>query len=101
MADERSYAMPLTQELIADVLGLSVPHVNRTLRQLRSDGLLTIEGQRVLINDFEGLSSLAGFKRAYLDRLRIPEGLLAEPEPAPFETAEKGPSATRVAAAPG
>jgi CRP-like cAMP-binding protein len=35
LADERSYRMPLTQELIGDALGLSVPHVNRTLRRLR------------------------------------------------------------------
>jgi CRP-like cAMP-binding protein len=35
LADERSFRMPLTQELIGDALGLSVPHVNRTLRQLR------------------------------------------------------------------
>jgi CRP-like cAMP-binding protein len=73
LADERSYAMPLTQELVADILGLSVPHVNRTLRQLRDDQLLRMEGQRVVIADFEGLSNLAGFKRTYLDRLRIPE----------------------------
>jgi CRP-like cAMP-binding protein len=49
LADEKSYRVPLTQELIADALGLSVPHVNRTLRQLRDDGLVTIEDQRVVI----------------------------------------------------
>src|SRR5690348_1150726 len=35
-----TFPMPFTQELIGDALGLSVPHVNRTLRQLRSDELL-------------------------------------------------------------
>ena len=39
--------MPLTQELIGDALGLSVPHVNRTLRQLRDDDLVRIEAHRV------------------------------------------------------
>ncbi|HEY2676427.1 MAG TPA: helix-turn-helix domain-containing protein [Steroidobacteraceae bacterium] len=32
--------MPFTQQLISDALGLSLPHVNRTLRQLRNDDLL-------------------------------------------------------------
>ena len=39
LGDARSFPMPLTQELLADALGLSVPHVNRTLRQLRDDDL--------------------------------------------------------------
>ena len=32
LADERSYRLPLTQELLADALGLSVQYVNQTLR---------------------------------------------------------------------
>jgi CRP-like cAMP-binding protein len=44
LADERSYQMPLTQELVGDALGSSVPHVSRTLRQLREEDLVAIEG---------------------------------------------------------
>jgi CRP-like cAMP-binding protein len=75
LADDRSFRMPLTQELIADAQGLSVPHVNRTLRQLRDDGLVTIEDQRVVINDIESLSALADFDTTYLRRLCIPASL--------------------------
>jgi CRP-like cAMP-binding protein len=75
LADEKSYRMPLTQELIADVLGLSVPHVNRTLRQLRGDGLVTIEEQRVVINDIDAMSALADFETSYLSHFRIPAAL--------------------------
>jgi len=75
LADERSYRLPLTQELIADALGLSVPHVNRTLRRLRDDGLVTIEEQRVMINDIDALSALADFERTYLSHFRIPASL--------------------------
>ena len=64
--------MPLTQELMADVLGLSVPHVNRMVRCLRDEGLATIEGQRVVIHDLASLSALAGFEERYLMRQRIP-----------------------------
>jgi CRP-like cAMP-binding protein len=73
LADERSFPMPLTQELIGDALGLSVPHVNRTLRQLRGDELVAIEAHRVTIKDIAALSALADFERSYLSRFRIPD----------------------------
>jgi CRP-like cAMP-binding protein len=75
IAEERSYQMPLTQELLGDLLGLSMPHVNRSLRQLRDDGLVAIEEHRVVIKDFEGLAVLADFERSYLNRFRISEAL--------------------------
>ena len=81
LADEHSYPMPFTQELIGDALGLSVPHVNRTLRQLRNDDLLVIEHQHVVIKDIEALSALAGFDRKYLSRFRIPEMFKSAAEP--------------------
>jgi CRP-like cAMP-binding protein len=75
LADDLSYALPLTQELMADVLGLSGPHINRMVRCLRDEGLATIEGQRVVIHDLASLSTLAGFEEHYLTRRPIP-GLL-------------------------
>jgi len=73
LADECSFRMPLTQELIGDALGLSVPHVNRTLRQLRDDQLVSIEEHMVIIKDVEALSAMADFERSYLDQFRLPE----------------------------
>ena len=72
LADARSYEMPLTQELMADALGLSVPHVNRTLRRLRDDGLVSIEGQRLTFSDVDLLSRRVDFDRAYLGTGTIP-----------------------------
>jgi CRP-like cAMP-binding protein len=72
LADERSYCMPLTQELIADALGLSVPHVNRTLRRLREDGLISLEGSRLTCQDLPALARLADFDRRNLAEHRIP-----------------------------
>ena len=72
LADERSFRMPLTQELIADALGLSVPHVNRTLRQLRDDELVSIEQNIVIVNNVEELAALADFKKSYLGQFRMP-----------------------------
>lgn len=45
------YACPLSQYLLADVLGLSAVHVNCVLRELREDGLVTFQHGRVEIHD--------------------------------------------------
>lgn len=78
LADERSYRLPLTQEMISDALGLSIPYVNRVLQQLRHDGLVTIKDQLVVIENMEELSALADFDQLYLKPPSIAE-LLAEP----------------------
>lgn len=72
LAEERSYVLPLTQELIADVLGLSGPHVSRMLRCMREERLVTIEGHRLTVIDLESLTVLAGFDGDYLARFRLP-----------------------------
>jgi CRP-like cAMP-binding protein len=77
LADERSYRLPLTQELIGDALGLSVPHVNRTLRQLRDDDLVSIEDHRVVLKNIEALTVLADFEPTYLSHFSFPP----QPEP--------------------
>jgi CRP-like cAMP-binding protein len=73
LADERSFAIPLTQELIGDALGLSVPHVNRVLRQLRDDDILKIKEGIVIVNDVDALEELADFEQTYLKPLSISE----------------------------
>jgi CRP-like cAMP-binding protein len=47
LVDERGFHMPLTQEHLADTLGLSVVHVNRSLKALRLEGLATFRFRRV------------------------------------------------------
>ena len=53
-----SFAFPLTQEQIGDYLGLTLVHVNRTLRALREQGLLSITRQMVSIPDPNRLRAL-------------------------------------------
>jgi CRP-like cAMP-binding protein len=77
LADERSFRLPLTQEVIGDVLGLSIPYVNRVLQQLRVAGLVRISGQLVVVENIEELSALADFEQTYLKPLSITE-LLAD-----------------------
>jgi CRP-like cAMP-binding protein len=68
LAQDHSYKIPLTQELLGDALGLSIPHVNRVLRRLREDGLVVVEDQRVTIQNIDALSELADFEPGYLSR---------------------------------
>lgn len=67
MADRRGYLCPLSQYLLADALGLSAVHVNRVLRELREDGLLTFQKGRVIFDDYDGLVDFCAFDRTYLD----------------------------------
>ena len=60
LAGDNSFAMPLTQNVLADVLGFSVVHVNRTMQQLRRDGLLDVRRGRVNLMHPERLQALAG-----------------------------------------
>lgn len=77
LADASCYRLPLTQEMISDALGLSIPYVNRLLQQLRQEGLVTIKDQLVVIENMEELASLADFEHAYLRPLSIAEFVAA------------------------
>lgn len=44
-------AMPLTQPDLADIVGLTPVHVNRVLKQLRSEGLVEIRGKQLRLPD--------------------------------------------------
>jgi CRP-like cAMP-binding protein len=72
LADETGYALPLTQADLADVTGLTSVHVNRMLKKLRDEKLLTFRGGRVTIGDWEGLQRLAEFDPTYLHLERRP-----------------------------
>lgn len=61
-AAESSFEMPLSQEIIGDLLGLSAPHVNRMLHQLKEENLISMDHRRVTFADPEGLRLLARFE---------------------------------------
>jgi CRP-like cAMP-binding protein len=62
LADRGESPLPLTQEILADALGLSVVHVNRTLQQLRRDGLLDIRGSSLRLLDPGRLAAIAEYQ---------------------------------------
>lgn len=66
MGDEKTFIMPLSQAKIADVVGLSVPHINRMLRRLRDEKLIEMNGSQIQIVDREAMAALADFDGSYL-----------------------------------
>jgi CRP-like cAMP-binding protein len=61
-----SFELPITQVELADCLGLSVVHVNRTLQQLRHEGLLATERKNFHLLEKVKLEDLGEFDPVYL-----------------------------------
>jgi two-component sensor histidine kinase len=64
--EESSFAFPLTQEQVADALGLTSVHVNRTMQHLRTDGLIATANRTMTIPDVAKLRQVGGFDPRYL-----------------------------------
>jgi CRP-like cAMP-binding protein len=59
-ARPEGFDMPLKQEHLAEALGLTLVHVNRTLQRMRAEGLLDIRGGKARLLDPRSLARLAG-----------------------------------------
>jgi len=65
-SDGISFELPMTQDQLADALGLTAVHTNRMLQTLRGEGLLSITRSRVEILDKVALETAAEFDPGYL-----------------------------------
>jgi CRP-like cAMP-binding protein len=66
LTDGNACPLPLTQTELGEALGLSTVHVNRTLQELRAEGLLQFQKGRLQILDWRGLKEAAQFDPTYL-----------------------------------
>ena len=66
LADNNEYALPLTQTELADLMGLTNVHVDRTLRALREDGLNVLRRTHLTIPDVGRLEAFCSFDPTYL-----------------------------------
>ena len=64
--DDGHCEWPLTQSDLASATGLTAVHVNRTLQELRRDGLVELRGRQLGIPDFAALKKAGGFTANYL-----------------------------------
>ncbi len=61
-AEKARFTLPFSQEVIADVLGLSVPHLNRTMQQLRREKLIADSERVIEFLDADAMQTLAHFQ---------------------------------------
>lgn len=66
LAADGRFELPITQAELGDTLGLSTVHVNRTLRDLRTQGLIETSGKVYVIKDLARLARVAIFAPGYL-----------------------------------
>jgi CRP-like cAMP-binding protein len=66
LADEVGYELPMTQEQLADALGLTPVHVNRTLKTLEAEGLIKRSKRNIGFPDWERMRHVADFNQRYL-----------------------------------
>jgi CRP-like cAMP-binding protein len=65
-AKDKSCALPLTQQDLAEATGQSSVHINRTLQELRRRELLSFVRGQLTIHDWDSLVDLAEFRTNYL-----------------------------------
>lgn len=63
---EYRYELPMTQEQLADAVGLTPVHVNRVLKSLTEDGLIERDKRTISVGDWGRLKSVGDFTERYL-----------------------------------
>jgi hypothetical protein len=58
----RRFSAPITQETLANALGLSVVHINRTLQQLRRERLIEMRAGFVELLQIDTLRSISSYR---------------------------------------
>ncbi|TPN37857.1 Crp/Fnr family transcriptional regulator [Mesorhizobium sp. B2-3-3] len=66
LARGNSFDLPLTQQELADTMGMSLVHMNRTLQALRSKELITTNGHMVTVENLRALIKFSAFDPLYL-----------------------------------
>jgi CRP-like cAMP-binding protein len=72
LGEKAGYELPMTQDQLADALGLTSVHTNRTLMALSAGGLISRTRRMVRINDWMRLAEVGDFNAAYL---HLPDGI--------------------------
>ncbi|MGU3493711.1 Crp/Fnr family transcriptional regulator [Xanthobacteraceae bacterium A53D] len=66
LASRCQFELPITQEQIADAVGLTPVHVNRVLKRLAQDGIIAQKGRMIEVACWEDLAMAADFNPSYL-----------------------------------
>ena len=66
LASNHRYELPMTQEQLADAVGLTSVHVNRVLKQLGEEGLISRDRRSITIEDWARMRGVGDFNERYL-----------------------------------
>ena len=66
LAENHRYELPMTQEQLADAVGLTSVHVNRVLRALGEEGLISRNKRSIVIEDWARMRDAGDFNERYL-----------------------------------
>jgi CRP-like cAMP-binding protein len=66
LAEDYGYELPMTQEQLADAVGLTSVHVNRTLKALENEGLIVRSKRSISFPDWKRLRLAGDFNQRYL-----------------------------------
>lgn len=72
LCEDLIFDAPFTQKIIAEACGLSHVHSNRSIQELRHQGLIAWQGKTMQILLRDDLEALAEFSPAYLQALNSP-----------------------------
>jgi CRP-like cAMP-binding protein len=67
LAEDHDFALPLTQTDLGDWLGLSAPHVNRTLKGLEREGLVRRRDDHIILADVQRMMDVADYIPSLLE----------------------------------
>jgi CRP-like cAMP-binding protein len=62
LGENQRFALPLSQEILADALGLSMVHVNRILQQLRRERLIELRSGVAILLNAKQLTEIAEYR---------------------------------------
>ena len=66
LAEQYRCSLPMTQADLGDATGFSIVHINRTLQDMRSNGLITLQRNSLVIHAWDDLVRTADFDEIYL-----------------------------------
>ena len=66
VSDGDEVTVPLTQEQIGDMLGLTTEYVNRRLREINAEGLIAFHRKRLIVHDADRAAASVNFSPSFL-----------------------------------
>ena len=72
ITDEDAWRFPLTQNILADTLGMSHVHANRSFKTLARNGLASLRDGEIVLLKPATLAEVANFDGSYLEQHPLP-----------------------------